>query len=84
MRVRSLLSRALPPYHIDAIGTAIDLGGADLDEPTSFGSRLEAMAIECGPVLHEVQGRGKGIKLGSHGSSPSVGSDTKTIQHSPM
>jgi len=32
------------------------------------------------PVLHEFRGCGQGIKFGSHGSSPSVGSDTMTIQ----
>src|SRR5690606_787616 len=72
----SLLA-GLDGVHIDAIGTAIDLRGADFDQ---FGqTRLEALINgdrNLVPACHKVGCRSNGVQFGSHGSVPSVGSDT--------
>src|SRR5438128_1806141 len=64
--------------HVDAVGAAIDLGGAQLHQPHD--GRLKARRDGergAGPLLHGVGGGGKEVVRG-HGSVPSVGSDTMT------
>src|SRR5262249_40353689 len=62
--------------HVDAVGAAVDLRGADLHE--FHQARLEAggeRGRPAGPGLHDVGGGGEEINLGSHWTIPFVGSD---------
>src|SRR5262249_27388419 len=79
-QVDALLGLALAAgfgrMHVDAVGAAVDLRGADLHE--FHQARLEASGDRerrAGPCLHDVGGGGEEINLGSHWTIPFVGSD---------
>src|SRR5262249_56955433 len=79
-QVDALLGLALAAgfgrMHVDAVGAAVDLRGADLDE--FHQARLEAggdRERRAGPHLHDVGGGGEGIKLSSHWTIPFVSSN---------
>src|SRR5262249_53560505 len=65
--------------HVDAVGAAVDLRGADLDE--FHQARLEAggdRERRAGPHLHDVGGGGEEINLSSHWTIPFVSSNDMT------
>src|SRR5262249_8124499 len=82
-QVDALLGLALAAgfgrMHVDAVGAAVDLRGADLDE--FHQARLEAggdRERRAGPHLHDVGGGGEEINLNSHWTIPFVSSDDMT------
>src|SRR5262245_37883432 len=70
--------------HVDAVGAAVDLRGANLDEFDQ--ARLEAgldLEGSAAPGFHDVGGGGEDINLGSHWTIPFVGSDDMTRRGCP-
>src|SRR5580704_18643135 len=71
--------------HVDAVGAAVDLRGANLHELDQ--ARLEAggdRERSAGPDLHDVGGGGEEINLGSHWTIPFMGSDDMTSRGPPI
>src|SRR5262249_35627370 len=71
--------------HVDAVGAAVDLRGANLHELSQ--TRLEAgvdRERSAGPNLHDVGGGGEEIDLGCHWAIPFAGSDDMTSRGSSI
>src|SRR5262249_37529864 len=88
-QVDALLGLALAAsfgrMHVDAVGAAVDLRGADLHELDQ--ARLEAggnLERSAGPDLHDVGSGGEEINLGSHWTIPFMGSDDMTTGGTPI